>query len=63
MYQDNMSAMLLKNNGRASSSSRIKHTEIRYFFIQGRIQKGDTGLEYCHTDKMVAEFIKKLIQG
>ena len=44
LYQDNMSAILLKKNGRASSSSQTKHIEIRYFFIQDRIEKGDTGL-------------------
>ena len=32
MYQDNMIAMLLKRNGRASSSSRTKHIRNRYFY-------------------------------
>ena len=54
--------MLLKNNRRASSLSRKKHMEIRYFFIQDRIEKGDIGLEYCHTDKMMAEFMTNLLQ-
>ena len=31
MYQDNQSAILLENNGRASSSIRTKHLNIRYF--------------------------------
>ena len=29
LYQDNMSAILFENNGRASSSSRTKHIDIR----------------------------------
>ena len=45
LYQYNMSAMLLKKNGRASSSSRKKHIEIRYLFIQDRREKGDIGME------------------
>ena len=31
MYQDNQSAIPLENNGRASSSRRTKHLNIRYF--------------------------------
>jgi hypothetical protein len=33
LYQDNMSAMLLEKNGRASASKRSRHMNIRYFFI------------------------------
>ena len=33
------------------------------FFIQDRIEKGDIGLDYCHTDKMVANFMKNALQG
>ena len=32
VYQDNQSAMLLEKNGRASSSKRTRHINIRYFF-------------------------------
>jgi hypothetical protein len=35
LYQDNKSAKLLDENGRASSSKRTKHIHIRYFFYQG----------------------------
>ena len=31
MYQDNQSAIILENNGKASSSKRTKHLNIRYF--------------------------------
>ena len=63
LYQYNMSAMLLKKNDRASISSRKKNSEIRYFFIQNRIEKRDIGLEYFHTDKMVADFMTNPLQG
>ena len=63
MYQDNQSAILLKNNGRASSSRRIKHLNITYFFITDRIKKGELKIEYCPTDDMVADFFTKPLQG
>ena len=56
MYQDNQSAILLENNGRASSSRRTKNLNIRYFFITDRIKKGKLKIEYCPTDDMVADF-------
>ena len=63
MYQDNQSAILLKNNGRASSSIRTKHLNITYFFITDRIKEGELKIEYCPTDDMVADFFTKPLQG
>jgi hypothetical protein len=37
VLQDNRSAILLKKNGKASSSKRTKHINIRYFFVTDRI--------------------------
>ena len=58
-----MSAMLIEKNGRALSSSQKIYIEIRYIFIQDRIEKGDIGLEYCHTYNMVADFMTKPLLG
>ena len=63
MYQDNQSAILLENNGRASSSKRTRHLNIRYFFITDQIKKGDLHIEYFPTDNMVADFFTKPLQG
>ena len=63
MYQDNQSAILLKNNRRASSSKRTKNLNIRYFFITDRIKKGDLHIEYCPTDNMVADFSPNLFKA
>ena len=63
LFKDNMSKMLLENNRRASSSIRTKHIDTIYLFIQDMIKKGDIGLEYCHTDNMVANFMTKPLQG
>jgi hypothetical protein len=34
IHQDNKSAILLEENGRASSSKRTRHLNIRYFFVE-----------------------------
>ncbi len=36
LFQDNMSAILLEKNGRASTSKQSQHMNIRYFFIDDR---------------------------
>jgi hypothetical protein len=62
-YQDNMSAMLLETNGRASAGQRSRHINIRYFFIKDRIATGDIHLLHCPTANMIADFFTKPLQG
>jgi hypothetical protein len=45
LYQDNQSAILLKKNGRKSSSKRIKHLNYRFYFITDRINKKELSVE------------------
>jgi hypothetical protein len=63
VYQDNQSTMLLANNGRASSSKRTRHLDIRYFFVTDRIAAGDMSIDYCPTGDMIADFFTKPLQG
>ena len=63
LFQDNQSAILLEKNGRLSSSRRTRHINIKYFFIQDRINAGDLSVQYCPTDKMIADFHSKPLQG
>ena len=63
LYQDNKSAILLEKNGRASSSKRTKHIEIRYYYVADRIAKGDLTVVWCPTDKMIADYLTKPLQG
>ena len=63
LYQDNKSAILLEKNGRASSSKRTKHIEIRYYYVADRVAKGDLTIVWCPTDKMIADFLTKPLQG
>jgi hypothetical protein len=37
LFQDNKSSILLKKNGKASSSKRINHINIQYFFIADKV--------------------------
>ena len=63
VYQDNQSAILLERNGRALSSKRTRHIEIRYYFATDRIAKKDISVEWCFTSKMLADFMTKPLQG
>jgi hypothetical protein len=63
VYQDNRSAMLLENNGRASSSKRTRHINVRYFFVTDRIKTGELRVEYCPTQDMKADYFTKPLQG
>jgi len=41
LYQDNKSSILLQNNGKASSSKRTRHINIRYYFVTDRVNNGE----------------------
>jgi hypothetical protein len=61
--QDNMSTMLLENNGRASSGRRTRHINIRYFFVTDRIKSKEMSVVHCPTGEMVADYFTKPLQG
>ena len=63
MYQDNQSTILLENNGKKSSSKRIRHINIRYYFITDRIKNVMLEIEYFPTDDMFADYFTKPLQG
>jgi hypothetical protein len=48
-----LSAILLEKNGKASSSKRTKHINVRYYFVTDRIKKGDMSVEWCPTEDIV----------
>jgi hypothetical protein len=63
IYQDNQSTMLLAENGKASSSRRTRHINIRYFFVKDKIASGEVTVKYCPTGEMVADYFTKPLQG
>jgi hypothetical protein len=63
VFQDNKSAILMEKNGKASSSKRTKHINIRYFFVTDRIRKNELTVEWCPTGDMIGDFMTKPNQG
>ena len=63
LYQDNQCAIRMEVNGQNSCTGNSQHIDIRYFFVHDRIKKGRLKLMYCPTDKMIGDFLTKLLQG
>jgi hypothetical protein len=63
LFQDNKSTILLEKNGKALSSKRTKHINIRYFIITDRVNKGNVSLVWCPTGDMIGDFMTKPLQG
>ena len=63
LYQDNMSTILLSKNGKASSSKRTRHIDIRYFFITDRVASKEIEIIYCPSGDMHADLLTKPLQG
>jgi len=63
LHQDNVSSKLLETNGRASSSKRTRHMNIRYFFVGDVAARKHIKIEYCPTDEMIGDFFTKPLGG
>jgi len=63
VYQDNMSSMLLETNGRASSSKRTRHMQLRFFFAKDCVDNQLITIAYCPTKQMLGDFFTKPLQG
>jgi hypothetical protein len=59
IYEDNQSTIKVAKN--PEHHGRCKHIDIRFFFVQERNQGGYIRLEYCPTDRMVADPLTKAI--
>ena len=62
IHQYNKSTTILAEKGK-STTNRTRHINIRYFFIKDRIESGDVKVIYTQTEKMVADFFSKPLQG
>ena len=58
-----MSTVKLATNGKLSSGKRTRHIKIRFFFIKDRIKSGDINIVYCPTNRILADFLIKPLQG
>ena len=63
LHQDNKSAILLEKNGKASSSKRTRHLNIRYFFVTDQVSKGNLTIKFCPTDEMLGDYFTKPTTG
>ncbi len=63
LYQDNMSAILLKTNERASSSKRTKHIKVKYFLMKDKVDREEITIKHCPTEQMWTDINTKLKQG
>lgn len=57
---DNQSA--IKSMKNEITSARSKHINIRYHFIRDVIQRGDVMVQYCPTQKQLADILTKPLQ-
>ena len=63
LHQDNMSAIQIERNGKRSSGKQTKHMDNRYFWIKDRLESENIQVEHCPTEKMIADFFTKPLQG
>ena len=62
-YQDNESAIKMEKNGIGSASNKLRHINIRYFFIKDIIQRERLMVKHCPTEIMIADYLTKPTQG
>lgn len=63
VHQDNMSLILLEKNDRGSSGKRMRHINVRHFFVTGRIAAGEMTVKHCPTKEMISDTNAKPLQG
>ena len=62
VHQDNKSATSLEKNGKASSSKRTRHINMRYYFITDCIKVNELQVKYYLIDDIVAIYLTKPLQ-
>ena len=63
IMQDNKSAILLETKGCSSAGKRMRHLDVRYYFIKDLVDQGSASIEHCKTDVMLGDFHTKPLQG
>lgn len=63
LLQDNKSAITLQKRWPYSTRKGSKHIHVRYFFAVDKITNKELKILYCPTDKMVADYNSKPLQG
>ena len=63
LYQDKMSAIILENNGKKSSTKNMKHINVHYYFIKDQVETGDMVIGHCPTEAILGNNFTNLSQG
>ena len=58
---DNTSANQVAHN--PEHHSKMKHIDVAEHFVREKVEEGKVSLQYCPTDKMVADFLTKGVDG
>ena len=61
--RDNKSAMILAKKGKTYFGKCSRAMNIRYSCIKDHIDKGELSIHYCPSEKIVADFFMKPLQG
>lgn len=63
LWQDNEGAERFAKNGRISCTSNSRHISIKHFWVTDRVKQGKIEVKHCPTEKMLADFFTKALQG
>ena len=65
LHQDNTSPIRLGEGGKAPSTKRTRHIDIRYFFVTDRLKASGSRLDiqHCPTGGVSAGLLAKPLQG
>ena len=63
IHQDNKSTIKLEVNGRRSAGKRMRHLDIRYFFVTDQVKNGNVNVQYQPTDDITGDYMSKPLQG
>ena len=63
LMQDNEVCIILHKNWPFSTGKGSQHINVRYFFVVDKIKNKEVKVIFCPTDKMVADYQSKPLQG
>ena len=63
VFQDNMSAIKLEENGKDSSGSQTRHFDIKLFYIKDLIERKLVKIEHYPAKTMIADYLSKPLIG
>ena len=53
----------MAKNGKMSCSIKSRHIVIKFFWVVNRLKRGKISVKHCPTEKMLAYFFTKPLQG